>query len=190
MVSKIYHAKKFSFFLSLPFNSGLKDFEKEFNPYGGRDVFDMLMTLNSYLIFGLSLFLIFNSNLAVWSDFFRLIFVITLFFLIKNFFALFIGWLFDKNIEIAHSQNANLIYRSWFSIWIFPVLIGTTFIPNFTWIGQKLLIGMIMIAYVTALIISIIRIWDAIEGKYYKIFYLCALEIMPLIFLVYWLKSH
>jgi hypothetical protein len=190
LISKLYHSKKFHLFLSLPFSSGLKNFEKEFNPYGGKDIFDMLMAINSYLVFGAGLFLVFNSGLGVWSDFFRLLLILTFFFLIKNFFTLFIGWLFDVNHEIAYSQNANLIYRSWSSIFILPILLVVTFVPDFFVFGQKLLIVILSASYALALAISIFRVWEMTVSKYYKIFYLCALEITPLFFLVFWFKDH
>lgn len=190
LAAKLYHPKKFSVFLSLPLKSGLQEFEKEFNPYGGKDIFDIALTLNSYLIYGAGLFIIFNPDLSQWGDFFRLVFVLILFFLLKNLLSLLIAWLFDKNLEISNSHNANLAYRSWGAIWIYPVLIAIVFVPGLVENSRILVSITIAFAYVLALLVSIFRVWVMHAEKYYKIFYLCALEIAPLFFLFSWLKSH
>ena len=111
-------------------------------------------------------------------------------FLLKNLLSLFIAWLFDKNEEISNSHNANLAYRSWGSIWIYPVLVAIVFVPGFIE-NSAIAVGLTMaFAYMLALLVSILRVWVMDAKKYYKIFYLCALEIAPLFFLLYWLKSH
>lgn len=190
LIAKLYHPKKFGEFLSLPFNSGLQEFEKEFNPYGGKDIFDITLTFNSFLIYATGLFVIFNPDLSLYSDFFRLFFILILFFLLKNFASLFIAWLFDKNIEITTSHNANLAYRTWGSIWLYPVLVAAVFIPNLSESSATLVSIAIAAVYILALIVSIFRVWAMAAKKYYKILYLCALEITPIVFLFYWLKSH
>ena len=190
LLARLYHSKKFYFFLSLPFNSGLREFEKEFNPYGGKDGFDLILSVNSYIIYAIGLFYIFNSKLSEWGDFFRLLFIIVLFFLVKNFLSLFVAWLFDLNDFVANSHNANLVYRIWSSIWVFPVFILVLFVPSFSDFGKWILSFFISAAYLLAFSVSIFRVWLLPIRKYYKIFYLCALEITPLFFLFYWLNGR
>ena len=176
--------------MSLPFNAGLHEFEKEFNPYGGKDLFDIALSINSFLIYSTGLYLIFNPDLSLWSDFFRILFILILFFLLKNFIGLFVAWLFDKNEEVSYSHNANLAYRIWSSIWVFPLLLFLVFVPFLKENSSFLAALVLVIAYTLSMTVGVLRLWAMNAYKYYKIFYLCALEIGPLLILIFWLKNH
>lgn len=190
LVAKLYHSKKFGVFISLPFNAGLQDFEKDFNPYGGKDLFDIALSINSFLIYSTGLYLIFNPDLSLWSDFFRMLFILILFFLLKNLIGLFVAWLFDKNEEVSLSYNANLAYRIWASMWVYPLLVFLVFVP-FLKENTNILAAIILaLGYAFAISIGVLRLWSMSAPKYYKIFYLCALEIGPMVILIFWLKNH
>tara|TARA_B100000678_G_scaffold291516_1_gene308908 strand:+ start:1795 stop:2433 length:639 start_codon:yes stop_codon:yes gene_type:complete len=186
--ARLYHPKKFYFFRALPFNRGAKTFESEFNPNGVRDAFDVLLTLNFYLVYTMGCLLILPEAIELYS-FARVLFIILLFFLTKNFLALFVGWLFQEQERIAVVQNTNLAYRSWSALWLLPILIITTFTPGLRESGSYLILFFMLAGYLLALLISSLRLWDLPGGTNYKILYLCALEIVPFSFLIYWLKS-
>ena len=163
-------------------------FESEFNPNGVRDAFDVLLTLNFYLVYTMGCLLILPEAIELYS-FARVLFIILLFFLTKNFLALFVGWLFQEQERIAVVQNTNLAYRSWSALWLLPILIITTFTPGLRESGSYLILFFMLAGYLLALLISSLRLWDLPGGTNYKILYLCALEIVPFSFLIYWLKS-
>lgn len=190
LFAKLYHSKKFAVFISLPFNSGLQDFEKEFNPYGVKDLFDIALSINSFLIYSSGLYIIFNPDLSLWSDFFRMLFILILFFLVKNFIGLFVAWLFGKNEEVTVSHNANLAYRIWASIWVYPLLVFLVFVPFLKGNSSILAAIILSLGYALSMSVGILRLWSISASKYYKIFYLCTLEIGPLVILIFWLKNH
>ncbi|MEQ9261846.1 MAG: DUF4271 domain-containing protein [Owenweeksia sp.] len=186
--ARLYHPKKFQFFRSLPFNRGAKTFESEFNPNGVRDAFDVLFTLNFYLVYTLGCLLVVPVQMEIFT-FARILFIIVLFFLSKNFLALLIGWLFVQQENIAVVQNTGLAYRSWSALWLLPLLVLVTFTPGLRESGSYVVLFFMAGGYLLALLISSLRLWDLHGGTNYKILYLCALEIIPFSFLIYWLKS-
>ncbi|MGB0175849.1 MAG: DUF4271 domain-containing protein [Owenweeksia sp.] len=186
--ARLYHPKKFQFFRSLPFNRGVKTFESEFNPNGARDAFDVLLTLNFYLVYTMGCLLVLPVQMELYT-FARILFIIVLFFLSKNFLALLTGWLFMQQEQLAVVQNTGLAYRSWSAVWLLPLVVIITFTPGLRESGHYLVLFFMLSGYLLALLISTLRLWDLHSGTNYKILYLCALEIIPFSFLIYWLKS-
>lgn len=189
VLARLYHPKKFAFFLTLPFNSGVKEFEEEFNPNGVKDPFDVLLTLNSYVIFSAGLFLVLEEDLGNWIIFARILFILMLFFLVKNFIELFMGWLFRANEGVVAAHNTSLAYRSWAALWIFPLLVLNTYLPAVKEITGNLLLIFLLLAYLMPLLLSSLRLWNLVGGTYYKILYLCALELIPFFFLISWFEN-
>lgn len=188
VITRLGWPKQFRLFWNLPFTRGAKHFESQFNPSGIKDGFYVLLTLNFYLTVTLSCLLILPVSLQV-SSFVRIVFMLFLFFLSKNFLALLIGWVFNRQEEIVAIQNTGLAYRSWLALWLLPVLFVVIFTPGLWAVGKSFLTLFLPLAYGFALMFSGLRLWNLLNGINYKILYLCTLEIIPFFYLVYGLKS-
>ncbi len=186
--ARLYHPRKFGIFWALPFNRGVKNFESEFNPNGVKDVFDVLLTLNFYLVYTLGCLLVLPVQMGIFN-FVRILFIIVLFFLVRNFMSLLVGWLFRQQEGIAVVQNTSLAYRSWSALWLFPLVVLGTYSPFLSDGSHPVILFFMMGGYLISMCISGLRLWNLPAGLNYKILYLCALEIIPFSFLIYWLTS-
>ena len=195
LAARLYNPVRFRAFLILPFHIKRQELESSFNPTVGRGLFDVSLSLLSYLMLGLSFFLILHPFegappvLSDWRNFLRLLFVVLLFFLVKNLVGLFVGWVFQHTDEIARAQNVNLAYRAWIAMMLVPVCALVAFYQPLYQVSYYLLWIGLFVGYYFALQFSFFRLWKMEALPYYKIFYLCTLEITPLLFLVGWLKS-
>mgnify|MGYP003636825822 CR=1 FL=1 len=103
--------------------------------------------------------------------------------------GLLVGWVFNKSDEIAADQNINLAYRTWLGILLLPLCIVAVFFHQAYPVMYFMLLTVVGVGYFLAFQFSAIRIWSMGVLPYYKLLYICALEITPLIFLVGWLIS-
>lgn len=195
MAARLYNAQRLKDFALLPFHSRRKDLEANFNPVPGKGFVDLSLSLNSTLVITLSCFLLLHPYqghfplLSDWTLFLLLLFAFMIFFLFKNFMGLIVGWIFNRSEEITASQNVNLAYRTWLGILLLPVCILTVFVHQAYPVFYYILLILLSTGYFFAFQFSAIRIWEMEVLPYYKILYLCALEITPLIFLIGWLTS-
>ena len=196
LAARLYNPERFAGFILLPFHVKRKEMELSFNPVVARGLFDVSLSVVSYLVLALAVFVWLHrvdgegvpdfSNSAIY---FRILLILVLFYLFKNLAGLSVGWVFDQTEEIAKSQNAQLSHRAWLALALIPLLSLSVFNLNhydiWWWLTSVLtLAGLIMSLY-----FSFLQLWRIGVSSYYKIIYLCALEITPLIFLVGWLKS-
>jgi hypothetical protein len=192
---KLYNAGRLRDFAILPFHSGRKELEESFNPVPGKGFVDLSLSLNSTLIITISCFLLLHPYEDVfpefndWTMFLMLLFALLIFFLFKNFMGLLVGWVFHKSDEIAEAQNINLAYRTWLGIILLPICTVAVFFQPAYPVVYFILLFVLSVGYFLAFQFSALRIWSMGVLPYYKLLYLCALEITPLIFLVGWLKS-
>ena len=193
--ARLYNRRRFNAFAILPFHANRREMETTFNPVPGRGLFDLGLSLLAPVMLSVSCFLILHPYhgyppfLGDWRLFLRLFFVLLIFFIFKNFVGLLVGWVFNKSDEIALSQNVGLAYRTWAAIILMPIcVLAVFFAPAFPVLYYVLLFSL-CIAYYFGVQFAAIRIWNITAPPYYKIFYLCALEITPLIFLIGWLVS-
>ena len=192
---RLYNRQRFRDFAILPFHARRRELEDDFKPEPGRGFVDLSLSLLSTFILTLTCFLLlhpYNNEFPLfnnWVLFLRLLFVLMLFFVVKNFVGMLVGWVFNKSEEIAISQNVNLAYRTWIAILLLPLCIMAIFFPPAYKYIYYVLLLVISIGYYFAFQFAAIRIWRMGVVSYYKVFYLCALEITPLIFLVGWLLS-
>lgn len=189
LMARLNHFKKFSYFIKLPFTVTGKDVEEEFNPHGLQQLFDVLLTLNSYITIALACFLFIQPAGEGLLHFFRLIIVFLGFFLLKNLLQLFIAWLFDQQEYVVKAQNIGLAYRTWLGVVLLPLLFLLAYVPGAQVVSKNLLPFLLLACYIVIFYFSSSRMWKMPAPSYYKILYICALEIAPFFFLVNWLIS-
>ena len=195
LAARLYNPIRFKAFAILPFHSNRSELEASFRPVVGRGLFDVSLGLSSFAVLGLALFLIlhpYNEGfpaLHEWRMYLRLIIMLLLFFVFKNFMGLLVGWIFNKTEFIASAQNISFAYRAWLGVLLFPVCVAMAYGGEVYQTLYYVLLFMLCGGYYFVIQFFAIRIWRIDSFSYYKIFYLCALEITPLIFLVSWLQS-
>ena len=195
LAARLYNPIRFKAFSILPFHANRSELEASFRPVVGRGLFDVSLGVSSFATLGLALFLILHPNrgelpvMGDWRMYLRLTIVLLLFFVFKNFMGLLVGWVFNKTDFIAKAQNVSFAYRAWLGVLLFPVCVAMVYSGEaYQWLYYVLLVGL-CVGYYFSVQFFTIRIWRIDAFVYYKIFYLCALEITPLIFLVSWLQS-
>ena len=192
VAARFYNPRKFRQFALLPFQGSDTDRAKEFKPFS-RNLFDVILAIYSYIVVALMLTLIgvgFESgspNLSEWSNFVRFFLVLIIFFLAKDLLELTVGWVFRITEQIAFSQTLNLAYRAWASIYLLPLSFLVVYIPNSYTVGWWIIVILLSGSYLVAIWQSTLILWKLPISAYYKILYLCALEIVPILFLISWL---
>ncbi len=195
LAAHLYNPMRFKAFAILPFHANRAEIEGGFRPVVGRGLFDISLGVSSFAILGLALFLVLHPYhhvppvLAGWRMYLRLIVVLLLFFVFKNFIGLLVGWIFNKTEQIARAQNISFAYRAWLGVLLFPLCLAMIFGGEAYQVLYYALFIVLCGGYYLSFQFYAISIWRMDALSYYKIFYLCALEITPLIFLVSWLQS-
>ncbi|MDZ7848201.1 MAG: DUF4271 domain-containing protein [Owenweeksia sp.] len=195
LAARLYNPKRFRAYLQLPIHVKRTELQDAFSPAVGRGLFDISLAVLSYLMYSLALYLLIHPHrgsaplLSDWVMYLRLLFLLPLFFLVKNFLGLFVGWVFSQSEEIGQAQNVNLAYRAWSAIFILPLCTLIVYFQPLYPVLYYVLSVLLILGYLVALQFSVRKLWGMMAPVYYKIFYLCALEITPLVFLVEWLKT-
>lgn len=195
LAARLYNPARFRAFSTLPFHPNRSDLESDFRPVVGRGLFDISLGVVSFVMLGLALFLLLHPYsdgvpiLSGWRMYLRLLLVLLLFFVFKNFVALLVGWVFGKTENIAIAQNVSFAHRAWLGVLLFPVIVLMVYGGAMYQVLYYVLLLVLSVGYYFSIQFFVMRIWRIDALSYYKIFYLCALEITPLIFLVTWLRS-
>ena len=193
--ARLYNPRRFKEFSILPFHANRKELQHGFRPVVGRGLFDVSLGLSSFLVLGLAIFLLLHPyhtdlpKLGDWRMYLRLVVVLLLFFVSKNFLGLLVGWVFDKTETIAKAQNVAFAYRAWLGVLLFPVCVAMIYWVQSYQVMYYFLWIILCGGYYFSIQFFVVGIWRIDAFPYYKIFYLCALEITPLVFLVSWLQS-
>lgn len=192
LVARVYDVKKFRVFALLPFRSTDSRDVISFRPLS-RNLFDVSMAFNSYVIWAVALVLLgvgygsVNPDLSLWPQFLRVFFMLVGFFLVRDLVQLVIGWVYGALENVVVAQNRHLAHRSWAGIYLLPLVFIVVFFKNFFVVGWWLLAPFLAGAYLFTVYKSGSAIWQMPVSLYYKFLYLCALEIVPVFFLLSWL---
>lgn len=191
--AKLSAPKRFKIFLSLPVHTKKLDFVEEFKPFQGLKRFETLLSVNSYILISLGLYVVeraqsgshphFNNYL----DFVRVLFFVSLFFVGKALINALLDWLYEHNGALSFATNINLSYRIWMSFLILPLIVLLVFIPSTSFYISILLGIFMLLAYIQSIVQSNLSMWKIATPAYFKFLYICALEMMPIFFLVKWL---
>ena len=108
-----------------------------------------------------------------------------LFALIKSLLMRFMSWLFDMEARFSDIHFYRFLNHSILSFAIFPLLIMSIFIESGTQFWLLCAWGIVAMCYMYRLLRSVFRFWTYNSFSFkYIILYICALEILPLGFLV------
>lgn len=193
--ARLYNPARFGSFLALPFHVKRNEMELGFKPLVARGLFDVSLSVLSYLMLALGIYTWLHRpweggpHFSDQALYFRILFILVVFYLLKNLGGLFVGWVFDCTEDIARSQNSQLAHRAWLSLVLVPPLVLAVFNTAFYQVWYVVVLILLVLGLALSLYFSFIQLWRLRAAPYYKIFYLCALEITPLLFLVGWLKS-
>lgn len=187
--------KRFRFFLSLP----LRGFSE--NTQWDRDSYmegtgGLFLILNSYVQITFSAFIalkgIRNEPLlfADWTMYFRFLLVISLFFILKTALELIVALVFRNIGGVTFVQNIGIGMRSWLGLVLFPVSVLTVYMEGMFNLGAWVIAVVFALIYLLMLGPMIIRLGKLSMRSHHKFFYLCTLEIIPVIFLINWIISH
>jgi hypothetical protein len=195
LAARLYNPERFKDFISLPFHIKRDEMELGFKPLVARGLFDVSLSVLSYLMLSLGIYIWLHhgwEGAPLFNDkalYFRILFILVVFFLLKNLGGLFVGWVFDCTEDIARSQNSQLAHRAWLSLAIIPALVLAVFNSDNYRVWYLMVLIILVLGVALSIYFSFVQLWRLMAPMYYKIFYLCALEITPLLFLVGWLKS-
>lgn len=193
LASKITEQKRFFIFLTLPFHTKKMEVLSAFTPFNGIKRFETLLSLHSYLLISFGIFILSQHlgtgkpNYGYFVGYVRICFFVLLFYLGKALINAFLEWIYDHPAQIALAGNLSLGYRIWSSIFLLPLAFFCIFFSDveliFVWA-----IGIFLAAsYILSVFQSNLILWQIPTPFYYKFFYICALEIIPILFLVKWL---
>lgn len=195
VAARLYNPERFGSFVSLPFHVKRKEMELAFNPVVARGLFDVSLSITSYLVLSMGVYIWLHKT---WSEapyftdspiYYRILLILVLFYLFKNLSGLLVGWVFERTDDIARSQNAQLAHRAWLGVILLPFVILAVFNSSNYMLWYWITLFVMLLGVALSLYFSFLQLWRIGASSYYKIFYLCALEITPLVFLVGWLKS-
>jgi hypothetical protein len=193
LICKSNAPKRFNAFSILPFYTKKLELLSEFNPFNSLKRFETLLSLHSYLLLALAIFVIkvyLQDDLLQYGNYMtyiRILFFVLLFFLTKALANAFLEWVYGHDGQITLSGNLNLGYRIWASILLLPLIFLNIFLSQFHLIFTALIGFFLVLTYTISVFQSNIILWKMPSPSYYKIFYICALEISPIFFLITWL---
>jgi MFS family permease len=193
IAAKLSAPKRFNVFIGLPIHTKKFEFIEEFKPFQGLKRFETLLSINSYILIALGLFVLeraqsgnhphFNGYLG----FVRVLFFVSLFFVGKALINALLDWLYEHHGALSHTTTINLSYRIWMSFFLLPLIILVVFIPATSFYVAIVLAVFMLLAYLQSIIQSNLSLWKIAAPSYFKFLYICALEMMPIFFLVKWL---
>ncbi len=193
LVSKLAEEKRFYIFLTLPFHTKKMEVLSEFNPFNGIKRFETLLSLHSYLLISFGIFILSEHlgdskpNYGYFESYVRICFFVSLFYLGKALINAFLEWIYDHPTQIALAGNLSLGYRIWSSIFLLPLAFFCIFFNDGTLFFVWAIGIFLAVSYILSVFQSNLILWQIPAPFYYKFFYICALEITPILFLVKWL---
>lgn len=195
VVARSYDAARVQDFLKLPFTLKSKEWAAAFNPIQTRRIPDFLLSLSALLVLSLAVFFLKQAStgdwqrLGNWILYLRIVFLISLFFLLKALVGTLVASVFDVTDLIARVQNQYFAFVSWLLVPIAPVVFLGIFSAFWPQVFGYTLIVTIALGFLYALFQSTLSLIQIPPSWTYNIFYLCSLEIIPLIYLVVILES-
>lgn len=183
-----FDSKRIALFFNFPWKASAGDFALEFNSdylnyRADRFLLILAWLLSPLLILALRLpfdsdFLQFYS----WADYLRVLILAGLFILFKLFMASAIGFVFQVQEELVQGQNLSLAYISWIAVWgafLSLMVYFTVFSITSAYILWVIVAGGLLLSLFRAILFS----FSLNLESSYIILYLCALEIIPLLYL-------
>jgi len=195
VLAKLAQTDRTNFFLLLPFRVQANEWAANFNPIQSKKLSDSLLSLSAILTLALAALLIkrfWLGEQSLGQDFLpylKIVFTLIIIFLGKTLLGSLIAAVFDVQARVTAVQNINFAYFSWMLLPLYPLVVGCIFLSWEPTVFAKALIVLCALGI-------ILTLWNTARaalqiGVYlsYNIFYLCALEIVPVMFLVLLLQK-
>lgn len=186
--------ERYRYFWRLPFYTKAREWSSAFNPFKSRRLGDLWLAASGFLTLGLAIFLLRHGHHLeklplLWPDYLRILLLVAGVFLLKNLVSSLTGSIFDQNATLTASQNIQFAYLSWLQLPLLPLCLMMLLWPEAARFWAYLLGGTLALGLLSGWIQSA-RVTLLLPPHLgYNIFYLCALEITPVAYLVLMLKS-
>ena len=195
VLAKLAQAERTTFFLKLPFQVQSQEWAIRFNPIQSKKISDALLSLSSILTVALACLLVnrlWHGEETLSKDFItylKIVFVLISIFLGKTLLGSLVAAVFEVQESVAATQNISFAYFAWLQMPLLPVVVAGAFLG---W--QSAFLAKVMLAL--CLLGLILMLWKTAKAALkigptlsYNIFYLCALEITPALFLILLLQK-
>ena len=195
VIAKVSETERTVYFLGLPFRVQSSEWAANFNPILSKKLSDALLGLAAILTLALAALLItrfWRGEQTLASDFLpflKMVFTLIGIFLGKTLLGSFIAAVFDVQEQITAAQNINLAYLSWLLVPILPLVLATLFLNWQTAFFAQLLLVVVLVGLAIMMWHTARAIINVSPILSYNIFYLCALEIIPIIYLIFLLQK-
>jgi len=183
-----FDTKRMALFLAFPWQAGASDFALEFNSdhlnyRADRFLLIVAWLISPLLILALKLpFAEGALQFYSWADYLRVLVLAGFFIAFKLFMASIIGYVFQVQEALIQGQNLSLAYFSWLAI-LGAFSSFLVYFSDFPLVVAYALWLALAIGVFWALFRSIAFSFSLGLETSYIILYLCALEIIPLLYL-------
>lgn len=190
LIARINSPERVREFFHLPWHVKSAELSSEFNPLQSRRLADFLMSLAALLVTAVTIYLlkqVFAGQSVKadgWHSLVRIIFVLGLFILFKSLLGTLMGAIFNLAEPIAVSQNRFFAYLAWLAIPFFPIAFLLNYQPQLAPVLAYATIALALLGLSLALFRTAQIIISLPPKIGYNILYLCALEIIPIMYLV------
>lgn len=190
LLAKLLARTQLGDFLRLPWHPAHEDLAADYRPLQSRHESHLALALSASLVF-LSLLVSLhqqNSEGAFeWLFALRVFLWLNSLILLKFSLALFIGWVFDCQEDLARGQNIFLAHLNWLQ---FPLAIGLIlfhYLAGAKDILAPILLVITILGFALAWFRQAQYLLRQSLGRAHLFFYLCALEITPFLYLkIFW----
>lgn len=185
-----FDTKRMAFFIAFPWQPSAADFALHFNSdhlnyRADRFLLIVGWILSPLLILALRLpFVETGLQFYGWADYFRVLLLSGFFIVFKLFMASIVGYVFQVQEALIQGQNISLAYFTWLSIFgAFASL--AVYFSNLPFSVIYILWFSLSLGLLWVLLRSIAFSFSLGLVASYIILYLCALEIIPLLYLFF-----
>ncbi|PTM05453.1 MAG: hypothetical protein DA405_03915 [Bacteroidetes bacterium] len=119
-----------------------------------------------------------------WAEYFRMVLLTTVFLVVKSFLASIIGWVFNLQEELIAAQNIFLAHFNWVALSTALLSLLVYFGPWPVFSAWLLIVVLVLGLLVAIFKTSVFTFRIGIPSTYF-ILYLCALEIIPISYLLF-----
>lgn len=190
VVARINAPERVREFVRLPWHVKSAEIASNFNPIQSKRLADFLLSFAALLISALTIYLlrqVWHSQPIKadgWHIVARIVLILAVFILFKSLLGALVGSVFQLTEPIAASQNRFFAYFSWLALPFFPLATVLTYQPIFNTVLAYALIVLAVLGIILALFRTAEIIMKLPPKIGYNILYLCALEIIPIMYLV------
>lgn len=196
LTGRFFNKERFYIFLRLPYHVKGGEVASAYNPARVAFNHDYFNGLGAILAITLGIYWLHSYDREIMApdyegplSFLRIALVVLVFLLVKNMLSALVGFVFSSQEKIIVAQNRGFAYLAWVLVPLLPLLLLAFYLPFGNQVFFYMIYGILVAGYLYSTLQAMAEIWKLPAPAYYKILYLCALEIIPLLFLLKWFKS-